>query len=105
MGPTLPPDRGHSADLRRTQGEAARMEGAAERQRHYSGAIPAHLEHSGLETGNRERRCKPLGCSTRMDDEISFGARLLRGCETTTQSCRDAFARRIDVDQLDFGAG
>src|ERR1700751_3913524 len=104
VGPALAPVRRNSPNLRRTEGQAARMERGTERDLHGSRAIPAHLEHIRLVAGERKRRCQTLRRSTRMNDDIGLGPRLLRSGKAAAEGPCDTLAAGIDVDQLDFGA-
>src|SRR5215468_11167901 len=94
--------RGHGAYLRRLEREPLRVEALAERQRHRAGPEPAHLEHGGLEGGELERQVRPIGRSTRVDDEIRAAARALRRRKAGPERSGDAGAARIEVHQFDL---
>ena len=92
--------RRYSTNLRRAQGQAARVERAAERDLHHTSA---HLKHGRLVAGERKRHCEAFRRSIRVNDDIGFGPRLLRNGTPAAKRRCDTPAGGLDVDQLDFG--
>src|SRR5882757_2328797 len=63
--------RRNASDLARYQPKPAAMEGAAKHCGHCRVAIPTHLEHRSLVSGQFERRSQPIGRTAGVNDEVA----------------------------------
>ena len=71
-----------ASDLARYQPQPPAVEGAAERRVTVAVAIPAHLEHGRLLSGQLERRAKPAARAAGMNDQIAVARRCFRLSES-----------------------
>ena len=76
------------SDLARYKPKPAAVERASKHRGHRRVTIPAHFEHGRFVSGQFERRSKPIGRATGVNDEIAIGFRVSGLCETNPELCR-----------------
>ena len=72
--PARSPVHGDAAHLAAPEGEPAGVEGFSQGKRNGSGAVPAQLDHRGLDARYRQGGFEPLRASARVEDKIGVHA-------------------------------
>ena len=94
--------RGERADLARADAEAARVEGAAQRQPDLDVAVPAEVDDRALGREQVERPLEPGGRRAGVHDEVATVGGVGRQREVDAECGRDVGPAGIDVHERDL---
>ena len=89
-------------DLARADGEAARVEGAAQRERDLGVAVPAEVDDRALGREQIERLLEPGGRRAGVHDQVAAVGGVGRQREVDAERGRDIGAAGIDVHERDL---